>query len=313
MAEQLKVSIPNEVCLTTIRTQNSQLWFVNNKKVEREILSYLAKYQTEFGVIIYAFILMGNHYHMVAKFPRGNRHLFKKAFNRIFANILKRHDRRFRGGHVWARRYRPQGLPRPVDVKHWFFYTVCNPISSGLVPTIYQYQSFNSFFMSLSGQSRKFEFFDIEKYQNAVRYNQKLTKEDCTKVYELTISRLPGYEDMSQEDYRKFLLGEYIKRRKELVKARKELNKGFMGVEKLKAQSSGGYPLKTKKSDRHSHRPLYLTLCADTRKLCLDGYFSILADYKAASQRYRKGKLATKFPPGTFRPPAMFEQCYRIH
>ena len=55
MAEQLKINIPEEVCLTTIRTQNSRLWFVNNKKVENEVLSYLAKYQNVYGVVILIF------------------------------------------------------------------------------------------------------------------------------------------------------------------------------------------------------------------------------------------------------------------
>ena len=312
MAEQLKISIPKEVCLTTIRTQNSKLWFVNNKTVETEILSYLAKYQTVYGVVIYAFILMGNHYHMVARFPNGNRHLFKKAFNRIFANILKRHESKYRGGHVWGRRYRPQGLPRPDDIKHWFLYTVCNPISSGLVPSIYQYNAFNSFFMSLSGKTRTFQFFDYEKYQNLKRYNKNLTREDCTTEYELSFSRLPGFEDMPQDEYRRYLLSEYIGRRKTLVRARKEENKGFMGEEKLKAQSSGTYPASTKTSTRSSHRPLYLSLCPETLANCLSGYFSVFNAYKLASHRYRRGNLDIKFPPGTFRPPAIFEQAYAI-
>ena len=312
MPEQLKINIPEEVCLTTIRTQNSRLWFVNNKKVENEVLSYLAKYQNIYGAVIYAFILMGNHYHMVVKFPRGNRHKFKKVFNRIFANILKRHEKEYLGGNVWGRRYRPQGLPRPTDIKHWFFYTALNPISSGLVTSICEYPIFNSFFMSLSGESRTFQFFDREKYQNLKRYNKKITKADCTEEYKLTFSKLPGCEDMSQEEYKNFLAAEYKKRRRDILKRRKEAKQGFMGKAKLLQQVSGSYPMKTKASSRNSHRPLYLSLCPETLALCLKGYFSVLDAYIKASHRYRQGFINTKFPAGTFRPPAIFDTAHSV-
>ena len=302
MAEQIKVNIPKEVCLTTIRTENSRLLFVNNKKLENEVLAYLAKYQEVYGVVIYAFILMGNHYHMVAQFPKGNRHRFKKAFNRIFSNILKRHVKCYKGGHVWGRRYRPQALPRPQDIEHWFFYTSLNPISSGLVTSIYDYNGFNSFLWALTGETKTYKFVDWEKYNNLKRYNKKLTIEDCTEFYELKFSRLPGYEDMSQEDYKEHLLGEYKKRKADIIKQRKEAKKGFMGKEKLKNVSCGSYPIHTKTSERNTPRPLVLTKCDETRATYLTNYFSVCSEHNAASKKYRCGCHKTVFPPGTFKP-----------
>ena len=136
MAEPLKINDPNEISLICNRTVLSKLWFVNNPSIENEVIGYLAKYQKDYGAILYGFILMGNHYHMIARFPRGNRHDFMRVFNRIFANILGRHSSDYEGGSVWKGRYRPQALLTPDDVTHWFYYLALNPISSGLVESI---------------------------------------------------------------------------------------------------------------------------------------------------------------------------------
>ena len=308
MAEQLKINIPEETCLITIRTQNSKLWFVNNKPLEEEILGYLAKYQTIYQVILYGFILMGNHYHLIGKFPKGNRSKFTKAFNRIFANVLTRHESDYEGGHVWGRRCRPQALPRNEDILHWFFYTVCNPISSGLVESINDYTSFNSFSLSLSGEKKSYLLIDWDDYNNRKRYNSKLKPNDCAKLYDLTFSRLPGYEDLSQEAYKDFLLKEYSRRSADIITKRTKEGKGFVEKEKLSQVKAGSAPKSTKTSTRWSKRPLVLTLCDITRANYLSNYFKIERLYREASRKYRQGNLKVKFPAGTFRPTCLIGQ-----
>lgn len=302
MSEQLKINVPDEVCLTTIRTKHSRLWFIKNKEMEEEILAYLAKYCQECGVILYAFIIMGNHYHMVAKFARGNRHRFKQFFNRIFSNILKRHIRRYKGGGVWARRYRPQPLLKQADVLNWFFYTVLNPVSSGIVRSIDKYEGFSSYQMSLTGETRTYRLIDWADYSNRKRYNKNLKPEDCEKEYTLQFSRLPGHENDTQEEYRVFLEAECTKRTAEKVKAREDNNEGFMTTKFWANQQAGDLPKHTKTSSRDTHRPLALSLSPHALAEYLTAYFDICDRYKLASLRYRKGHLRTKFPPGTFRP-----------
>ena len=302
MAEQLKINVPDEVCLTTIRTKESRLWFIKNKKMEEEILSYLAKYCDIYGVIIYAFVLMGNHYHMVAKFPRGNRHRFKQCFNRIFSNILKRHAKHFRGGGVWARRYRPQALLLNDDVLNWFFYTVLNPVSSGIVRSINDFDGFSSYQMSLTGETRSYRMIDWRDYNNRKRYNKHLKPDDCEKTYTLQFSRLPGHENDSQTEYRSFLEAECEKRTTEKIKLREENGDGYMTAKFRTQQKNGDLPKHTKTSARNTHRPLALSLTPHALAEYLSNYFAICREYKIASLRYRKGHLKTKFPIGTFRP-----------
>ena len=79
MAYPLRLESADEIWHITTRTNGSKLWFVNNKALEYLILAYLAKYTKLYGVKLYAFILMGNHYHLIAKFPESNKAGFMQA------------------------------------------------------------------------------------------------------------------------------------------------------------------------------------------------------------------------------------------
>lgn len=56
---------------------------MNNKTLELVILGYLAKYQKMYKVKIYGFIIMGNHLHLLAAFPEGNKARFMRSFGAI--------------------------------------------------------------------------------------------------------------------------------------------------------------------------------------------------------------------------------------
>ncbi|MCC6933043.1 MAG: hypothetical protein IT292_07295 [Deltaproteobacteria bacterium] len=302
MAEQLKINAKREICLITIRTRLCELLFINNARLQKEVMAYLAKYQQIYGVVIFGFILMGNHYHLIAMFPNGNRHLFEQVFNRIFANILKRYLNVYRGGPVWARRYRPQALLTAKDVLNYFFYLALNPISSGIVKKLADYNGFNSYYLSLTGEQKKFELIDWRDYKNRKRYNKTLKPKDCLKTYTLVISRLPGHEQDSQEEYRAFLEKERQIRSTEIIASREKDGRGFMGKEKMLKQQAGSFPKHSKIARRYSHYSVALSEDKVLLAQYISNYFEILRRHREASRLYRLGKLDVEFPVGTFRP-----------
>ena len=293
------------VYLITSRTLHSRLWFVNNKALEEAILGYLAKCQKEYGATFYAFILMGNHYHLVASFPKRNRADFMRSFNSMLQALVKRHVSGFKGGQLHARRYSAEVLPNDEDVTHWSLYSWLNPVDAGLCKDSKMHLQYSSFEDTVLGIVREYPVFKKSDYTNRKRYNKKLTKADCTVYYPLVFSRLPEFEQLSAEDYEAALRKELAKRTKELCRQRKEEGKGFANQQKLKAEKPGSYPRRTKTSTRHSHRPLVLTLCAQTRRIWLDLYFKTVEAFWEASRRYRKGEEHVFFPPGTYRPPML--------
>src|SRR5690606_25655970 len=100
-SQPVRVECKDKVQLITCRTINSALWFVNNKKLQYVILAYLAKYAQKYGVLLYAFTIVGNHYHIVAKFPEGNRSAFFRDFNARIAQLVNYFVPNFIGGPLF--------------------------------------------------------------------------------------------------------------------------------------------------------------------------------------------------------------------
>jgi len=304
MGQMLSVEDEEWSYLITTRTAGSKLWLLNNNELEAAILGCLARYQTVYEVVLYAFVLMGNHYHLVADFPKMNRAEFMRDFNsqiaRLVGRKVKAHGRR----SVWARRYAYQILPLEKDVRNWFFYVALNPVSSGIVRNIDSYPAYNSFFDACSGTARIYRWVNWSKYLMAKRYDKNLSEDEFAIEYKLTFSRLPGTENLSDTDYKEELTKELKHRNDLIIKERLEHGKGFLGLNKLRSVIAGAAPRSTKRSSRHSFRPIVLSLCTKTRKAYLKLFMDITNAFLSASKVFRSGEnLKVLFPSGTYPPP----------
>lgn len=302
MAQPLSIENKDEVYLITTRTAGSRLWLMNNLYLESLILGILGKYQEVYGVVLYAFVVMGNHYHLIARFPNCNRAAFMRDFNSSVARLVGRVVGECGRRSIWARRYAHQVLPNPEDVRHWFYYVALNPVSSGLVSNISDYPSYNSFYDAANFKTRRVTWIDWSKYQIAKRHRD-VKPEQFQKEYTLTFSKLPGDEQISNETYTSELINELRERQADLVKERLSQGKGFLGKDKIKSQSIGAKPKSTKTSERASFRPLVLTLCKETKKTYLQMYFAIQDAFLEASHSFRNGDRGAIFPTGTYPPP----------
>ena len=133
--------------------------------------------------------------------------------------------------------------------------------------------------------------------------NKDVNIKDYAEQFELTFSRIPGYEHLSHNEYLRMMEEKAEQRRTKIIEERLAEGKGFAGPEVLQAMEPCALPRNTKKSDRHTKRPLILTLNPEARKSHLDIYFRRLEAYKEASKKFRNGDLNAVFPPGTYRPP----------
>ena len=302
MGYQLRIEDSESIFFLTNRSIESRLWFINNKELELKILSFLARYQDMYGVELYSFVLMGNHYHLIARFPRCNKSAFMRDFNGMVSKLVSQHVPSFRQGKLWARRYSEQVLPRNEDVEHWFFYAALNPTLSGLAKDLKSYQGYNSFSDAVSGRSRVYEVFEKSAYEQAKWLSSSVKKADYIKRYTLSFTRLPGYEQLLAKEYKKLFFNTFGEKVSEAIRERLESGKGFTPIEVLQAQKPGAYPRSTKKSSRYSFRPLVLTLCTKTKEAFLKTYFNTLDAFRQASTELREGALNVTFPQGTYKP-----------
>ena len=303
-SQPIRVEQPEMACLCTARFINSAIWIVNNAKLEERILGYLAKYVEKHGVILHAFVLMGNHYHMVARFPLANRSAFFKDFNARLAESVRELVPEFIGGPLLERRFTPQVLPLDSDVENYLLYCALQPVHHGLTERFSEYPSYNSFSDATAGKSRDLELLNQAKYNAARRrVGAKAKIKDFTTVYTLTYTRLPGYEHLSANEYKALMLSKIEQRRVEILKERRKEGKGFLGAKLVKKTRPGTLPRRTKKGGM---RPLILTSCAEIRSEFVSWYVKVVGWYRAASQRYLAGERDVEFPPGTYKPPGPF-------
>lgn len=302
-SQPLRIENPEMTSLITSRTTNSALWFVNNARLEEQILANLARYQDKYEVELYSFVLQGNHYHATARFPGCNRASFCRDFNARLAESVRSLVTAFRGGPLFGRRYSEQALPGPEDIEERFFYCALQPVLAGLTEKANEYPGYNSFTDAIDGRAREFEIVDWARYNARRRVNPSVKRADFTRKVVLKYKRLPGYEHLSQKEYRTLMLKKYEERRQKILAERRAEGKQFLGGDALRAIKPGTYPSSTKVSGRYSYRPLVLCVCRIKKREYLDWYFAVYERYKLASQRYRRGERHAEFPPFTYKPP----------
>ena len=286
----------------TTRTRNSELWFINNNRLENAILGYAAKYSQRYNVTLYALAIEGNHIQGPADFPLCNRAEFMRDLNSSVARAVHRYTPEYPGGRFWGRRYSSELLPGDADIEDRFFYTVLQPVQDGLVERISDYNGYNCFHDAVHGITRRTKVVRWGDYNAAKRHNSAVSIKDYTDHFELKYNRLPGYKELSQKEYINVMHRKLEERRVRIVNERKRKGLAFAGPSVLSRMRRGSVPRETKTSTQHTLRPRVLSISAERRKVATSWYFSIYAQYLEASKRYRSGELEVTFPPGTYKP-----------
>ncbi len=302
MAYHPRIESPELVSFCTTRTRNSELWFINNHRLEQEMLANIAKYTNLHDVALYALAIEGNHHHELALFPRCNRFEYMRDINSSIARAVKRHCGQYPGGGLFARRYSNEFTPGAEDIEEYFFYTVLQPVKDGLIRHIKEYPGYNCFYDAVRGLSRKYKIVNWTEYNEQRRWNNSIRIEDFTYLVELKFQRLPGYEVLSQSEYEVLMTQKLEKRIQDIRLERSTKDKGFLGRDKLIKKQPGTLPYHTKRSLFGTKRPRILCVCPIRWAKCIAWYFNIYFAFKLASERYRQGEFEVEFPPGTFRP-----------
>lgn len=129
MSRPLRAEFPGAIWHVTSRGNERQAVFFDD--ADRELfLDVLGATVRLFGWRLHAFVLMGNHYHLVVETPdptlsRGMRQLngvFTQAFNR-------RHGR---AGHLFQGRYKAILVERETHLLALLRYVVRNPVRAGI-------------------------------------------------------------------------------------------------------------------------------------------------------------------------------------
>ncbi|MFH1961294.1 MAG: transposase [bacterium] len=101
-------------------------------------LEYLEKVVEKFGIEIFAFVLMGNHYHLLLRTKEAN---LSKAIQWLQTSYSIYYNRRHnRSGHLFQGRYKSILVGEENYWKNLSFYIHLNPIRAGMVKELNEYK-----------------------------------------------------------------------------------------------------------------------------------------------------------------------------
>ncbi len=103
MARPLRIAFEGAFYHITARGNERKKFFFSHRDYEK-FLSYLTHALQKYGVILHAYVLMPNHYHLMIETPRANLSSFMHGLNSAYTTYFN--IRRKRSGHLFQGRYK---------------------------------------------------------------------------------------------------------------------------------------------------------------------------------------------------------------
>lgn len=291
---------PHKVHLLTCRTRLSELLFVPNNKLNNCLGGIIAKYAVVYNIELYSVVVLSNHYHMLL---RGDKiSLFAENINR---EIAKRTNNLInRKGSLWGRRYDDQVTIEPIDELEGLLYILTNPVKHGLVTHSKHWPGLSTYNQVLGARPQSFTFLNYTEFNKAKRRarvtGEVIHRSDFETKYELKITAIRLYQELSEKERIRILNDLIEKRIRKLCDERRKQGKGFLGRKAIITQLPyGEFPLESNKTPR----PVCYTKCLIALREFKQELRIRLAQYKEASIQYRLGLQEVVFPPYCFYPP----------
>lgn len=269
----------------------SRYWFITDRTVDELfllrpdvevnaiIMAALCAAIAATGVGLVAFVVMGNHWHLVVRVTDDPSSLsrFMQIFKSEVALAINEH--RGRHGPVWTGRYHAQPILDDASVLGRVLYTLMNPVAAGIVSSCGEYPGLSSLEANVGIRSA------------------------CGKL-DVPIELPPQWADLDETELsvqRAWLRSE-IRRREAEVKADR-IERGLPRPKPERCLQLDPFA----RPGRPARKPAPPCFAATeaVRKAYLQVRRAFVEAFMAASELFRAGVLDVMFPAGSFPPRLM--------
>lgn len=185
MARPLRVEYPGAFYHVISRGNSGAAVFKTDRDRKR-FLDYLQNARERFSLLIHAYCLMNNHYHLLIETPQANLSQTIQWVNISYASYFnKKHSR---NGHLFQGRFKALLVDADEYLVHLSRYIHLNPVQAGIVavPDQYPWSSYGTF----AGKVDRPDFLTTDeilsrfgvKEREAVRAYRKCVEETDIKV-----------------------------------------------------------------------------------------------------------------------------------
>src|SRR4030042_3763058 len=150
MARPLRIVFEDAFYHVTARGNERRKIFFSQRDYEK-FLSYLTDALQKYGVILHAFVLMTNHYHLIIETPKANLSSFMHSINSAYTTYFN--IKRKRAGHLFQGRYKALLIDVDNSLLVLYRYLHLNPVRAGIAerPESYRYSSYRAYIFPKEG------------------------------------------------------------------------------------------------------------------------------------------------------------------
>jgi len=144
MGRPIRIEYPGALYHITSRGNERRKIF-RDKADRMKFLVLLRDYHDRYGILIHAYVLMDNHYHLILETPKGNLLKIMHGVNGGYTNYFNRKYKRV--GHLFQGRYRAILVEKDRYLFPLSRYVHLNPVRAGLVkkPEGYPWSSYKGY------------------------------------------------------------------------------------------------------------------------------------------------------------------------
>jgi len=151
MGRAVRIEYPGALYHITSRGNERRKIFLDAED-RIKFLGLVQDYHDRHGILIHAYVLMDNHYHLILETPQGNLLKIMHGVNGGYTNYFNRRHRRV--GHLLQGRYRAILVEKDRYLLSLSRYVHLNPVRAGLVerPEEYQWSSYRGYIGKEKGE-----------------------------------------------------------------------------------------------------------------------------------------------------------------
>ncbi len=183
MARQLRIQYPGAVYHITCRGNARQTIYKDNKD-RKEFLEILKDSQKIYSIIIYSYVLMSNHYHLLLETPKGNVSDYMRHLNMRYTSHYNRRHKKV--GHLFQGRFKSILVDKDTYLTMLSRYIHLNPVKIKSMKRI--------------PYEEKIKYLRTYKWSSLAGYTSKRKKQDFID-YDLVLEEYGGDNEEGRKAY----------------------------------------------------------------------------------------------------------------
>ncbi|AKU99475.1 hypothetical protein AKJ09_06139 [Labilithrix luteola] len=288
--------VPGRVYMVTRRCTRRHHLLAPDEFVVQTYEYTLAEAAQRFDISLFGWTTMSNHQHVLLRDNEGQLPRFTGHMHKMFSKVINP----YRGwtenlwsteqpNHVW--------LVDPEDMFDKLLYTLLNPVAADLVEEVAHWPGASSLAQNLYGRERI-----IERPYGYFRKNGPMPP-----TVTLRAERLPGYEHLSQEEWKEKVFDGVRKGEKQERTRRTREKRRVVGRKAVLRTNPTSRPKTEEPKNRL--KPTVAAQNPERRVAALDILRGFLEAYTEALRRFIHGKRNVEFPLGTYRMRLLGARC----